>query len=108
MNENHPLVKAMNEKRGPSTSGPTPFDIGPKRNIEIRHEELKGLGGVPVGSRITATVHGVVQSQHSAGHAVVEISKIKPDSSVVENKENPDAESPKGNPVVESQDSASR
>lgn len=105
-NDNHPIVQAMLSKRGPSTSGSTPFDMmEPSRHLEIKHAELPGLGNVAVGSKVTAMVHGTVRSQHSDGHSMIEIHQIKPDSPAEDKAVNPDFKEPKGNPVVMTQDS---
>lgn len=106
-NDTHPLIKAMGAKRGPETSGPTPFDFGPSREVQINHHELTGLGKEPVGATVTAVIHGTVKSQHSAGHAVVEITHVKPDSDEMQKKTNPDFHAPPEKTIVMSQDSHS-
>lgn len=76
-NDEHPMIQAMMKKKG-KQSEPMMALPESSRHLEIKHEELPGLGTHAVGKTISAVVHGTIHSQHANGHAMIEISHIKP------------------------------
>lgn len=93
-NSNHPLIKALQSKTNKPFSGPMNAPMEGPRHFEIGHHELPNLAGQKVGTPITVSLKGHIHSQHHDGKAVMHVDSVKPDSSDMENKQNPDSDAP--------------
>lgn len=90
-NENSPLIQALKGRVKPKES--TSFDkFEPPRTFQIKHGEVPGLPGRPVGEHVSVRIHGKIHSQSADGHAIVHVDRVdaKPDSSDRTKEDYPD------------------
>lgn len=93
-NSHLPLIQALKNRLKPKEESAGPMDM--PRTFELKHNEMADLAGRKVGEGISINLRGHIQSQHSDGRAIMHVANVKPDSSEMTNKENPDADaSPK-------------
>lgn len=88
-NSDLPLIQALKNKSN-QTKGPAVPSFDQPRAFEVKHAEIPGLAGHRVGEHISVNLKGRIHSQHANGHAVVHVSSVKPDSSQMKAKQNPD------------------
>lgn len=92
-NDNLPLIQALKGKMKPKGEEPlAQFEI--PRTFEVKHDEIPGLPGRPVGEAMSVRLEGHVHSQHSDGHAIMHVDSVKPDTSGIEKKQYPDQRVP--------------
>lgn len=78
MNENHPLVKAIQGQKGKPSGEPFAPMEGP-RSLKILHDEMTALPDVPVGESVSVNVSWKVHT-HGNGYSTIHVDNIKPDS----------------------------
>lgn len=93
-NENHPLIQALKGRsKSPVAKDPFPAFDSP-RTFEVQHTEIPGLPGKHVGEHISVRLEGHVHSQHNDGKTIMHVASVKPDSTEMTQKENPDKVTP--------------
>lgn len=95
MKVDNPIIQAMKD-RSTKQVGATPFDpFDEGRLFELQHDKdtIPGLPGRRVGEGISVNLEGHVHSQHD-GKTMMRVTSVKPDSTEMTAKENPDSGTP--------------
>ncbi len=90
-NSHLPIIQALKNKNKPMKEVPSPVMDFP-RTFEVKHSEVPGLAGHRVGEHISVNLKGKIHSQNADGHAILHVASVKPDSSEMKAKQNPDSE----------------